>query len=101
MEWRHLSGVRYVRRNREREPANPSASATEHWWWIFNPRLSLRARTALVFGGGAALFAGLGQQPSRGAGKPVAAPADQRTALVGAALRAGPPHPGRAGKKVG
>lgn len=28
----------------------------DHWWWIFDPRCSLAARTSLIFGGGAVLF---------------------------------------------
>ena len=36
-----------------REPAPP---VTTDWWWIFDPRYSLRARASLIFGGGAILF---------------------------------------------
>ncbi len=32
------------------------ASAPDDWWWIFDPRLSLRARAALVTGGGTLAF---------------------------------------------
>lgn len=35
----------------------PSASVrARDWWWVFDPRESLRARAALVFGGGTILF---------------------------------------------
>jgi hypothetical protein len=33
-----------------------SVEAPAEWWWIFDPRISLRARAALVVGGGAAVF---------------------------------------------
>lgn len=35
----------------------PSASTpARDWWWVFDPRESLRARAALLFGGGAIMF---------------------------------------------
>lgn len=35
----------------------PSASASPRdWWWVFDPRESLRARAALILGGGAIVF---------------------------------------------
>ena len=38
-------------------PAAGSHERTEQdWWWIFDPRLSLRARSALIFGGSAVAF---------------------------------------------
>lgn len=41
-------------------PARDAAAApapVREWWWIFDPRCSLRARASLIFGGGAVLFA--------------------------------------------
>lgn len=41
----------------EPPPPRPSVpSATDDWWWIFDPRYSLRARASLIFGGGAIVF---------------------------------------------
>lgn len=41
----------------EPSPSRASApSPTDDWWWIFDPRYSLRARASLIFGGGAILF---------------------------------------------
>ncbi|MDO8543504.1 MAG: cache domain-containing protein [Opitutaceae bacterium] len=37
-------------------PAQSSGPVSRDWWWIFDPRESLRARAALVCGGGAVLF---------------------------------------------
>jgi HAMP domain-containing protein len=37
----------------ERRPASARSSAPQEWWWIFDPRYSLRARAALLCGGGA------------------------------------------------
>lgn len=39
-------------------PDNP-ASERADWWWIYDPRLSLRARTVLVIGLGGLLFSAL------------------------------------------
>jgi hypothetical protein len=39
----------------EKRVANDSAAPAD-WWWIFDPRCSLRARAALIFGGGVLLF---------------------------------------------
>ena len=39
-----------------RRPASAPPSPEQDWWWIFDPRLSLRARAALIFGGSALLF---------------------------------------------
>lgn len=40
----------------EATPARTPNSARTDWWWIFDPRISLRARAALVLGGGAVVF---------------------------------------------
>jgi HAMP domain-containing protein len=40
----------------ERPLASSDREHQQDWWWIFDPRLSLRARAALIFGGSAALF---------------------------------------------
>ena len=40
----------------KRPPANHSGQAEPDWWWIFDPRCSLRARAVLLFGGGAVAF---------------------------------------------
>ena len=37
-------------------PASPRHAPRADWWWIFDPRLSLRARFALIFGGSIVLF---------------------------------------------
>ncbi|HUR60007.1 MAG TPA: cache domain-containing protein [Opitutaceae bacterium] len=35
---------------------NAASSPRDDWWWIFDPRYSLRARAALLVGGGTVLF---------------------------------------------
>lgn len=40
----------------EATPARTTNSPRTDWWWIFDPRISLRARAALVLGGGAVVF---------------------------------------------
>ncbi len=35
---------------------DPAPAASPDWWWVFDPRISLRARTALVVGGGTLLL---------------------------------------------
>jgi HAMP domain-containing protein len=40
----------------ERPPARATPADPTDWWWIFDPRLSLRARAAWFAGGGAVLF---------------------------------------------
>ncbi|HVS51066.1 MAG TPA: cache and HAMP domain-containing protein [Opitutaceae bacterium] len=40
----------------QRSPALASRAARDEWWWIFDPRLSLRARAVLVVGGSAIAF---------------------------------------------
>ena len=40
----------------ERRPSSDSGSPRDDWWWIFDPRYSLRARAALIVGGSAMLF---------------------------------------------
>jgi hypothetical protein len=37
-------------------PRNDSVSARKDWWWIFDPRYSLRARAALIVAGGVLVF---------------------------------------------
>jgi HAMP domain-containing protein len=37
-------------------PAGQPPAPDDDWWWIFDPRFSLRARAALIIGGGAVLF---------------------------------------------
>lgn len=37
-------------------PPSTARSPREDWWWIFDPRYSLRARAALILGGGALAF---------------------------------------------
>ena len=37
-------------------PASDSVSARKDWWWIFDPRYSLRARAALIVGCGTVAF---------------------------------------------
>ena len=37
-------------------PASDTRSAKRDWWWIFDPRCSLRARAALYIGGGLLAF---------------------------------------------
>ena len=37
-------------------PASDTRSAKRDWWWIFDPRCSLRARAALYLGGGLLAF---------------------------------------------
>ena len=39
----------------ERRPASNRFASAQDWWWIFDPRISLRARAALIFGGSAAI----------------------------------------------
>ncbi len=41
----------------DHRPTRAPAASEQDWWWIFDPRLSLRARAALLLGGGALLFA--------------------------------------------
>lgn len=40
-----------------RPPSSESSSPRDDWWWVFDPRYSIRARAALVVGGGAAICA--------------------------------------------
>ncbi len=40
----------------ENHPASPPVSAPDDWWWVFDPRRSLRAMATLLFGLGAAAF---------------------------------------------
>lgn len=39
-------------------PDNPASERTD-WWWVYDPRLSLRARTVLIIGLGGLLFTAL------------------------------------------
>lgn len=47
---------RHVLHAMENRPATDRSTRQQDWWWIFDPRLSLRARAALIFGGSAILF---------------------------------------------
>jgi HAMP domain-containing protein len=38
------------------EPELSAAADPANWWWVFDPRHSVRARAALIFGGGAVAF---------------------------------------------
>jgi HAMP domain-containing protein len=40
----------------DRRPYLDATPTSLPWWWIFDPRLSLRARAALLVGGGVAVF---------------------------------------------
>src|SRR5260221_14015176 len=40
----------------EQRPTTAPHSVTADWWWVFDPRVSLRARAALIAGGSALLF---------------------------------------------
>ncbi len=40
----------------QRDAASDRRSQDQDWWWIFDPRLSLRARAAFIFGGSAIAF---------------------------------------------
>ncbi|MSU51674.1 MAG: HAMP domain-containing protein [Opitutus sp.] len=40
----------------ENSPTSAPVSSERDWWWIFDPRISLRARAVMIYGGGAVLF---------------------------------------------
>src|SRR4051812_36820279 len=40
----------------EQPAARPDPAPPREWWWIFDPRLSLRAAAALIAGGGSLLL---------------------------------------------
>ena len=52
----HLCARAAVQPAMQGRPASDTRSAKRDWWWIFDPRCSLRARSALSVGGGLLAF---------------------------------------------